>query len=114
MTLLNRARPVLYTTGHIGLRTVEPDGALGPRIGEPHRPVLIAAQPLVALSLYRTAPRMQLALALFGRASGGALEALEDYLAALDGKPRPGALCANMAGGRDRARILAGAEHWRA
>jgi hypothetical protein len=40
MTLLNHVRPVLYTTGHIGLRTVEPDGTLGPRIGEPHRPVL--------------------------------------------------------------------------
>jgi hypothetical protein len=82
MTLLNHVRPVLYTTGHIGLRTVEPDGTLGPRIGEPHRPVLI-------------------------------LEALEDYLAALDGKPRPGAGYGTKAGGRDRARILAGAQHWR-
>jgi hypothetical protein len=114
MTLLNHVRPVLYTTGHIGLRTVEPDGTLGPRIGEPHRPVLIAAQPLVALSLYRTAPRIQMALALFGRASGEVLEALEDYLAALDGKPRPGGGYGTKAGGRDRARILAGAQHWRA
>ena len=115
-TFLPFVRPVLYTTGHIGLRVVREDGTLGPRIGDPHRPVTIQAQPIVALSLYRTAPRMALAGALFGfnpedQGHPLAQGMVEDYLAALDGRP-VGQDIISQVGGRDRARILAGPRKW--
>jgi hypothetical protein len=115
-TFLNFVRPVLYTTGHIGLRAVAHDGTLAGPIGDPHRPVTMQAQSGVALSLYRTAPRYALAGALFGfnsedQAHPLAQGMVEDYLAALDGHP-VGHDTISQVGGRDRARILAGPRKW--